>query len=294
MAVIVGLDDGEALVVEWAIEGNRLGVAIHVGDAPPPGLPANQIDVSQSSDWEPLIGRTIEAVGASWGENETGEPDSVWSLRLSLSGGETVTIASGQITDGRVELAVHDLVVLFGEAWARAYRPIASYDTAFGSPVEPGSHPVSQIAVGRIGDVTLGMSREQVEATLGRPLGDRTNDGLTILTYGAVEVYLYEGAVNMVVATRPEAGSTAEGVGVGTPLRELERWVGTLTYDEDAGAWMAPNGVGIWYDIGRPLEPGEPPPPSGSHDPSLQKQRWDIRNPDESIVAAIYVMEPIE
>jgi hypothetical protein len=77
----------------------------------------------------------VNEVAVAWQVPNDGCPNTLWAVRLSLSEGSTIVVALGEIEGDIVQYQPDALVVLFDEAAARAYQPLASAETAFGTAI---------------------------------------------------------------------------------------------------------------------------------------------------------------
>jgi hypothetical protein len=134
MSVTLILDDGVRLVASWAIDGLLEGLDLRVRRNPVVAREwsDDKSNVSQTPEWRSLIGQRITEIGAAWQIPNEGCPEVLWSIRLSLVEGSAIVVALGEVEDQIVQYQPDALVVLFGDVGARAYRPLASKESAFG------------------------------------------------------------------------------------------------------------------------------------------------------------------
>jgi len=138
MDVILVLNDGNTAVISWAMDGLVEGLGLQIWtDSDAMTLRNDQTEVSATPEWRPLVGETVDAVGGAWHVPNEGCPDTLWAIRLSLSGGSSVAVGLGEVEDDVVQYQPDALVVLFGEAAARRYRAPASVESAFGTTIAP-------------------------------------------------------------------------------------------------------------------------------------------------------------
>jgi len=145
--------------------------------------------------------------------------------------------------------------------------------------IEPG------LAIGRL---RLGMSREEVLAICGTPVRvrGRQPEALTILDFGLMRVGLNGWVATMLIAEDATAGETSDGIRVGASWARLVAIRGEPTYDaEETGSWVDALEPGIWYDIARPVQPGEE-----TIDPPFRGERLFVEDPEHAFVRRIYVM----
>jgi hypothetical protein len=145
--------------------------------------------------------------------------------------------------------------------------------------IEPG------LAIGRL---RLGMSREEVLAICGTPVRvrGRQPEALTILDFGLMRVGLNGWVATMLIAEDATAGETSDGIAVGSSWARLVAVRGEPTYEiEETGSWVDALEPGIWYDIARPLQPGEE-----TLDPPFGGEHQVIEDPEHAFVRRIYVM----
>lgn len=135
--VLIVLGDGKVAQVSWAMEGLIEGIDLRVARNSATALRDGEVDVTACPEWRSKIGKTVGQVGAAWHVPNEGSPEALWSIRLSLVGGSSVTFALGEVHDGVVRYQPDALVVLFGEMAARRYRPASSGESAFGRQVDP-------------------------------------------------------------------------------------------------------------------------------------------------------------
>jgi hypothetical protein len=136
MDVAMTLDDGTSAVVSWAMAGLVEGIDLRIQPRSRTLLEADETDVTTTSEWRRVVGHVIDEVAAAWHVPNEGCPETVWAVRLSFSEGTALAIALGEVEDDVVQYQPDALVVLFGEASADAYKPLASARTAFGTAIK--------------------------------------------------------------------------------------------------------------------------------------------------------------
>jgi hypothetical protein len=122
MDVVIGLDDGRSAAISWAMDGyiEGLGLVIERSSSPA-ALHDGDTDVTTTTRWRDLVGRSVDAVEGAWHVPNDGCPDTLWAVQLSLTGPTSVTIALGEVRDDIVRYQPDALVVLFHDAAARDY-----------------------------------------------------------------------------------------------------------------------------------------------------------------------------
>lgn len=116
---------GRLFSAVWILEQNACGVSIgrgsvaerrdHTGLLP--------VTVTDTDSWRSRIGSKITGVDLHWGRVDTEGRDTVWSVRLSLSGLNAVEIALAAVNEfGELEPSADDLVVIFDEQVALTQR----------------------------------------------------------------------------------------------------------------------------------------------------------------------------
>lgn len=137
MDVTIMLDNGTAAVVSWAMDGLVEGIDLRTQEQSTTSLGTDETDATTTQAWRRFADQTIRQVGVAWHVPNEGCPETLWAVRLSFSGGAAIAVALGQVEADSVQYQPDALVVLFGETAARAYRPAASPETAFGSVLDP-------------------------------------------------------------------------------------------------------------------------------------------------------------
>jgi hypothetical protein len=135
--VTIILDDGMSAVVSWAMDGLVEGIDLRIRRSAGTTLEIDETDVTATPQWRSLVDHVIDEVAAAWHVPNEGCPDTLWAVRLSLSEGFTIAFALGEVEADVVQYQPDALVVLFDETAARAYEPLASAETAFGSTIKP-------------------------------------------------------------------------------------------------------------------------------------------------------------
>lgn len=137
MDVTILLDDGTSAVVSWAMHGLVEGIDLRVRRSSDRVLEIDETDVTATPEWRSLVNHVIAEVAAAWHVPNEGCPHTLWAVRLSFSEGSTIALALGEIETDIVQYQPDALVVLFDEKAARAYKPPASVDTAYGTALNP-------------------------------------------------------------------------------------------------------------------------------------------------------------
>jgi hypothetical protein len=135
MDVRIVLNDGTSAVVSWAMKGFVEGIDLRIRRNSGTTLEIDETDVTATPQWRGLVDHAIDEIAAAWHVPNEGCPDTLWSVRLSLSEGSMVTIALGEIKANRVEYQPDALLVIFNEATARAYGPPIA-EAAYGTAIE--------------------------------------------------------------------------------------------------------------------------------------------------------------
>jgi hypothetical protein len=137
MGVEIFTDRGAILQLQWEMDGLNEGLGIELLSDPGELSAARveRIDVSDHADWKPLLGRTFEGVAFATHFPNEGCPETVWSMRIDLSGAAHVTLALGESKGGRIGYQPDALVVMFDGEDARAYRIPAGTLPAWGEPL---------------------------------------------------------------------------------------------------------------------------------------------------------------
>jgi hypothetical protein len=126
MDVILDLDDGSSAVISWAMDGLVEGLGLRTRLTADVEVTGDDADATTTVEWQDLVGQRIEAVAAAWHIPNEGCPETLWATRLVLSGGESITIALGEIEDDVLRYHPTALLVLFGDLAALAYQPPGS------------------------------------------------------------------------------------------------------------------------------------------------------------------------
>jgi hypothetical protein len=137
MGVEIHTGQGATLRLRWEMDGLDEGLGIELESAAD-GLSPDRselIDVSDHADWKPLLGRTVEGVAFATHVPNEGCPETVWSMRIDLSGFAHVTVALGESKEGRIAYQPDALVVMLHAEDARAYRIPAGALPAWGEPL---------------------------------------------------------------------------------------------------------------------------------------------------------------
>lgn len=128
---------GHVLVVLWWMEGIREGLGF-VTDPDGQFYDDEELRVAglpSDAPWAPILNSVVVSSAVSWQVPNEEAPPSVWSLRLSVESGSSVTIALGDIdeTGSALTYQPDSVAVIFEEAIARAYWIPASPESAWGT-----------------------------------------------------------------------------------------------------------------------------------------------------------------
>lgn len=140
MGLVLGLDDGNTLVVRWAGEGPLEGLDLQLSDSDNGTLGDDETDVSNISNWKQVLSRPIKTVGIGWFWPEVAR-QAVWSIRLSFEKGSSISIAMGRVWAEGLDYDPHCLLVIYDETRAREFRPMADWDPAYGVDFIPDESP---------------------------------------------------------------------------------------------------------------------------------------------------------
>lgn len=128
---------GHVFVALWWMEGIREGLGF-VTD--PDGQFYDDeglrvADVPYNAPWDPILNSVVVSSALSWQVPNDEAPPCVWSLRLSVESGSSVTIALGDIgeTGSALTYQPDSVAVIFEETIARAYWIPASSESAWGT-----------------------------------------------------------------------------------------------------------------------------------------------------------------
>jgi len=79
--------------------------------------------------WDVLTGQEIREVGFGWYASWSGEPESLWGIRLTFESGRRVVIVLGELDDQENPMYHPDsLVVLFNEGDLARYRSLGGIE----------------------------------------------------------------------------------------------------------------------------------------------------------------------
>ncbi|GAA1324617.1 hypothetical protein GCM10009647_060360 [Streptomyces sanglieri] len=128
MAVDLVMSTGVALSLSWAMDGLNEGMAIELRE---PGesdadLPGDTVDVSDHVDWERFLGADIVEISPAWHVPNEGCPEMPWAYRLGFSNKSSLVIALGAAEGEGFTYMPDELIVIFDESLAAAYRIPAS------------------------------------------------------------------------------------------------------------------------------------------------------------------------
>ncbi len=135
MDVAIMLDNGASAVVSWSMDGLVEGIDLEIRQNSGTTPELEETDVTSTPEWQSLVNQVVNEVAVAWQVPNDGCPNTLWAVRLSLSEGSTIVVALGEIEGDIVQYQPDALVVLFDEAAARAYQPLASAETAFGTAI---------------------------------------------------------------------------------------------------------------------------------------------------------------
>lgn len=128
---------GSTLRISWATPGSDEGLAIDMFDTPSP--PADRtidcLDVTNRDEWRRYVDRPIEAVAVAFYSYDGISDDRPWSIRLGFASDRNVVIALGEVIDDAVSYIPDNLVVIFDEVHAHAYRVVDSRSSSWGELV---------------------------------------------------------------------------------------------------------------------------------------------------------------
>jgi hypothetical protein len=137
MGVELMMADGPVGLI-WLMEGVKEGLALVLGEPIdlPRGGPAKKLPATQFTDWQNRLGE-ITTIGLAWHVPEEAGPRTIWSWRLGIRNGRSVTIALGEwrAEAGNLTYQPDNVVVIFQEDIARRYRIPASDEPAWGNPI---------------------------------------------------------------------------------------------------------------------------------------------------------------
>jgi hypothetical protein len=133
---------GQVLVLEWATPGIEEGLAIAVRDTSvDESLDlVDRIDVTDDPHWSGIIGNRVETLAVAFFHPDEDSPARPWSFRVGVTGGSSVTVALGEPDGSGIRYQPDNLVVIFDEAAARAYRIVGAIEPAWGSQLAHWIH----------------------------------------------------------------------------------------------------------------------------------------------------------
>ncbi|MFI5523560.1 hypothetical protein [Streptomyces platensis] len=134
MAVELVMDSGAALVLSWAMDGVKEGLAIEFrspGEADV-NLPGDPVDVSDHVDWERFLGVSIAGISPAWHVPNEGCPEMPWAYRFEFSNESSLVIALGEAEADGFTYMPDALVVIFEKDLAVSYKIPASGTSSYG------------------------------------------------------------------------------------------------------------------------------------------------------------------
>jgi hypothetical protein len=134
-AVVLELEERGRFTVTWAMTGPLEGLALLGTETPYPGLADEVIDATGREAWTRFQGQPITSVGLAWQVSGDGCPESVWAMRFDFPQG-SVVVALGE-PGPPIDYMPDELVVIFDEEVARAYRPPHVSESSWGQPPRP-------------------------------------------------------------------------------------------------------------------------------------------------------------
>jgi hypothetical protein len=91
-------------------------------------------DIPRDGSWAPILDSVVISSALSWQVPNDEAPLCVWSLRLNVESGSSVTIALGDIDEtGALTYQPDSVAVIFDETIARGYWIPASSESAWGT-----------------------------------------------------------------------------------------------------------------------------------------------------------------
>lgn len=122
-------------LVEWTWERDDLveGLAVNPAQEGPPQEGVVTIPAGDSDPWRAVVGGQITSLHAGWQVSESGCPESLWAMRLTIGHSANVVIALGELdAQGRPTYHPDSILVLFDEQMARSYKPSGAITSAWG------------------------------------------------------------------------------------------------------------------------------------------------------------------
>lgn len=134
MAVELVMLSGAVLVLSWAMDGPKEGLAIELRE---PGdldsnLPGDAVDVSSHVDWSGLLGESIINVTPAWHVPNEGCPEMPWAFRVEFSNTSGLVVALGEAEGSGFTYMPDALVVIFDTRLAASYKIPASATSSCG------------------------------------------------------------------------------------------------------------------------------------------------------------------
>ena len=137
MGVELVTESGLVLGLSWSTPGREEGLSLaldRAGECPSNEL-IDLVDVSGQSEWSRVLGRLVEVVGVSFHVHADDSSIRPWAFRIGASGGTSVTVALGEVSDNVLRYMPDNIVVIFDEAVAREYQIPSSSQAAWGEIV---------------------------------------------------------------------------------------------------------------------------------------------------------------
>lgn len=137
MGVELLTESGIRLELSWSTPGVGEGLVIAFGAVMDcsEGQRLSSVDVSRDDQWSAILGYSVESVAIAFCFHDFTSSMRPWSFRLGLSGSSSVTIALGEIREGRLQYMPDNIVVIFDEATAQLYVVPNSPESAWGEVI---------------------------------------------------------------------------------------------------------------------------------------------------------------
>jgi len=127
------------LVAMWWMEGavEGLGFVLDPDEQFYADEGLHIVDVSRETQWAPMLKSALVSSALSWHLPNGDAPRCVWSFRLNVKSGRSVTIALGEVNESGDGLTYQpdSVAVIFDEPIAQRYRILASTEPAWGTIV---------------------------------------------------------------------------------------------------------------------------------------------------------------
>jgi len=125
---------GATFSAVWRMAGDLQGLSFGPGTAESRhGMyPLQSVDLSASPHWRPLLRKPVTDVTPSWHISNTGCPEAIWAVWITVDRPPGVLVALGQATAScSIEYQPDEIVIVFDEALARTHESSAqaTYDT---------------------------------------------------------------------------------------------------------------------------------------------------------------------